>query len=260
MSTLHPTAMIDRRAELAGDVVVGPYAIVEAGVILGPGCILHAHAVVRGPSSLGAKNVIHPFAVVGGEPQAKRHTGTVSRLEVGDDNVFREHVTVHGGTEGRVTRIGASNLFMVGSHVAHDVAVGSSCVLANGVQLAGHAVVEDWVTFGGLSGVTQFVRVGESAFVAATAACERPVPPFVVMQGDRARVRGLNVVGLRRRGVPEASIRALSRAVRTLWHSKATHAEALRALVGVEDPWVKRLVDSLRSSGEIDPRSDDRLR
>jgi len=245
MPTVHPTAIVDRRAELAGDVVVGPYAIVEAGVILGSGCVLHGHAVVRGPSALGAGNVIHPFAVVGGEPQAKRHSGAASRLEVGDNNVFREHVTVHGGTEGRATRIGVSNLFMVGSHVAHDVAIGSSCVLANGAQLAGHAVVEDWVTFGGLSGVTQFVRVGESAFVAATAACERDVPPFVVMQGDRARVRGLNVVGLRRRGVPEASVRALASAVRTLWHSKATRAEALRALLGVEDPWVRRLVASL---------------
>jgi len=245
MPTVHPTAMIDRRAELAGDVVVGPYAIVEAGVVMGAGCVLHAHAVVRGPSALGAGNVIHPFAVIGGEPQAKRHSGGFSPVEVGEHNVFREHVTVHGGTEGRATRIGASNLLMVGSHVAHDVTIGSSCVVANGVQLAGHAVVEDWVTFGGLSGVTQFVRVGESAFVAATAACERDVPPFVVVQGDRARVRGLNVVGLRRRGVPEASVRALARAFRTLWHSKATRAEALRALIAVEDPWVRRLVASL---------------
>jgi UDP-N-acetylglucosamine acyltransferase len=245
MPTVHPTAMIDRRAELAGDVVVGPYAIVEAGVVMGSGCVLHAHAVVRGPSALGAGNVIHPFAVIGGEPQAKRHSGGFSPVEVGENNVFREHVTVHGGTEGRATRIGASNLLMVGSHVAHDVTIGSSCVLANGVQLAGHAVVEDWVTFGGLSGVTQFVRVGESAFVAATAACERDVPPFVVVQGDRARVRGLNLVGLRRRGVPEASVRALARAFRTLWHSKATRAEALRALIAVEDPWVRRLVASL---------------
>src|SRR5882672_1812561 len=159
MAAVHAAAIVDRRAELAEDVVVGPYAIVEAGVMLGEGCILHAHAVVRGPTRLGPRNVVHPFAVVGGEPQAKHHSGGPARVETGEANVFREHTTVHGGTEGRSTSIGTGNLFMVGAHVAHDVVVGSHCVLANSVQLAGHTVVEDWVTFGGLSGVAQHVRV-----------------------------------------------------------------------------------------------------
>jgi UDP-N-acetylglucosamine acyltransferase len=244
MSKVHPTAVVDRHAELADDVVVVPYAIVEGGVILGPGCALHAHAVVRGPAVLGARNVVHPFAVLGGEPQAKRHAGRSAGVQIGDDNVFREHVTVHGGTEGRATRVGDGNLFMVGSHVAHDVAVGSHCVLSNGAQLAGHAVVEDWVTFGGLSGVTQHVRVGESAFVAATAACERDVPPFVVVQGDRARVRGVNVVGLRRRAIPEPSIAALQRAVFKLWLSGALRAETL-AEIRSDDPYVTKLLAAL---------------
>ena len=244
--TIHPTAVVDPRAELAPDVVVGAYAIVEAGVMLAEGCVLHAHAVVRGPTSLGPRCVVHPFAVVGGEPQAKRHTaGLPARLEAGEGNVFREHVTVHGGTEGRATRIGAKNLFMVGAHVGHDGVVGSECVLSNGTQLAGHVAVEDGVTFGGLSGVAQFVRVGEGAFVAAMTGCERDVPPFVVVQGNRARVRGVNAVGLRRRGVPEASIKALARAVRGVWGGTATRAEALRALGEEEDPYVRRLLASL---------------
>lgn len=245
MARVHPTAIVDPRAELAPDVTVGPYAIVEAGVALAEGCVLHAHAVVRGPSALGAGCVVHPFAVVGGEPQAKKHSGGPARLVCGEGNVFREHVTVHGGTEGRTTRVGSGNLFMVASHVAHDVSVGSHCVLANGVQLAGHAVLEDWVTLGGMAGVAQFVRIGESAFVAALTGCERDVPPFVIVQGNRARVRGLNVVGLRRRGVPEESIRALSRAVRKLWLSRATRAEAVVALAGDGDAWVRRLVAAL---------------
>jgi UDP-N-acetylglucosamine acyltransferase len=240
-----PTAIVDPRAELAADVVVGPYAIVEAGVILGAGCVVHAHAVLRGPATLGNGNVVHPFAVIGGEPQAKRHSGSPGRLETGEGNVFREHATVHGGTDGRSTRIGSHNLFMVGSHAAHDVAVGSHCVFANGTQLAGHAVIDDWVTFGGLSGVAQHVRVGESAFVAAAAACERDVPPFVVVQGDRARVRGLNVVGLQRRGVPVESIAALRRAVRKIWMSRVPRAEALRALAGESDPYVKKLLGAM---------------
>jgi len=249
VATVHPTAVVDRRAELTADVVVGPFAVVEGGVALGPGCVLHAHAVVRGPSLLGARCAVHPFAVVGGEPQAKRHDGGPARLECGDGNTFREHVTVHGGTGGRATRIGHDNLFMVGAHVAHDAAVGSGCVLANGVLLAGHVVVEDGVRFGGLSGVGQFVRVGEGAFVAAMTGCERDVPPFVVVQGNRARVRGVNAVGLRRRGVPEQSIRALGRAVHRIWLARATMASALAELEGASDPYVRRLVAALRREG-----------
>jgi UDP-N-acetylglucosamine acyltransferase len=241
VTRVHASAIVDARAELAGDVAVGPYAVVEAGVVLGRGCVLHAHAIVRGPATLGIGNVVHPFAVIGGEPQAKRHGGAPGRLEVGDGNVFREHVTVHGGTGGGTTVIGADNLFMVGAHVAHDALVGSHCVFANAVQLAGHTTIENWATFGGLSGIAQHVRVGESAFVAAAAACERDVPPFVVVQGDRARVRGLNVVGLRRRGISETSIAALERAVCRLWLSGTTRAEAMRSLASVEDPLVRTL-------------------
>lgn len=243
---MHPTALVDPRAELGDDVAVGPYAIIEGGVTLSGGCIVQAHAIVRGTTFLAPRNVVCSFAVIGGDPQVKRDQGGPGRVEAGEDNVFREHVTVHAGTNGRTTRIGAANLLMVGAHVAHDVVVGSNCVLSNGAQLAGHAVVEDWVTFGGLSGVTQFVRVGESAFVAATAACEMDVPPFVIVQGDRARVRGLNVVGLHRRGVPEDSIRALRRAVRRLWLSPGTRAEALREIEADSDPYVRRLVAALR--------------
>jgi UDP-N-acetylglucosamine acyltransferase len=251
MTAVHPTAVVDPRSEIASDVVLGPYAIVEPGVVIGPGCVLHAHAIVRGPAVIGPRNVLHPFAVLGGEPQAKHRVHGPSPIEVGEGNVFREHFTAHGGTDGRTTRIGSGNLFMVGSHVAHDVVVGSSCVLSNGVQLAGHAVIEDWVTFGGLSGVTQRVRVGESAFVAATSACERDVPPFVVVQGDRARVRGLNYVGLRRRGVGEESILALEKAVRKIWHSRLTRREALAALEPLAragEPYVRKLLASLEAS------------
>ena len=245
MASVHATAIVDPRAEIAGDAIVGPYAIIEAGVVLGPSCVVHAHAVLRGPTVLGARNVVHPFAVVGGLAQAKRHAGGPGRLVVGDGNVIREHVTVHGGTGDTATRIGGDNLLMVGVHVAHDVTIGSHCVLSNAVQLAGHVTVADWVTFGGQSGVAQHVRVGESAFVAAAAACERDVPPFVVVQGDRARVRAVNVVGLRRRGVPETSVRALEQAVRKLWLSRTTRVDALQSLAGAEDPFVRALVASL---------------
>lgn len=216
---IHPTAIVSPRAEIGDDVEIGPYVVIEAGV------------------RMGARNVVHPFAVIGGPPQIRKTTDVGQRkqqggLVIGDDNVIREHVTINVSTGARSTAIGSNNLLMAGCHVAHDVVVGSRCVIANGVQLAGHVTVEDWVTFGGLAAVAQFVRVGESAFVAGGAMCERNVPPFVIVQGDRARVRALNVVGLERRGVPAQSIAALKRATSALFHSRGdrSFAEALASL------------------------------
>jgi UDP-N-acetylglucosamine acyltransferase len=244
-SRVHPTAVVDSRAELADDVEVGPYAVVGAGAQIGAGSSLSAHAVVLGPATLGAGNVVHPFALIGGPPQDKRSFPSgESRLVVGERNTFREHVTVHRGTEGRPTRIGSDNLFMVGAHVAHDATVGSFCTFANAVQLAGHATVEDHATFGGLSGVAQFVTVGQSAFVAAGAMCERRVPPFVIVQGDRARVRALNVVGLRRRGISEVSIARLQAAFRALFGGGSPRVAALRDIPR-DDPLVSALLDAL---------------
>jgi UDP-N-acetylglucosamine acyltransferase len=245
MPSVHATAVIDPTAQLGRDVFVDAYAIVGAHVTVGDGTQILAHAVVLGPTDLGRENIVHSFAVVGGVPQLKeRDRDRGSRLLVGDRNVVREHATLHRGSDAGVTRVGDDNLFMVGSHVAHDVVVGSHVTLANGAQLAGHAEVEDYATFGGLSGVAQFVRVGESAFVAAGAMCERRVPPFVIVQGDRARVRALNVVGLRRRGVPEESIAALSVAFRRLFAGGAALQRALES-VPRTDPYVLTLIEAL---------------
>lgn len=242
--SVHATALVDPRAEVDPSVEIGPYCVVGAGVVLGAGTRLVSHVVVEGPTAIGRGNVIHPFAVLGGEPQHKRHQGGPTRLVVGDANVIREHVTVHRGTDGGTTSVGSHNLLMVGCHVAHDVALGSHVTVANGVQLAGHAVVEDYATFGGLAGIAQRVRVGESAFVAAGAMVEREVPPFVIVQGDRARVRALNKVGLRRRGVGEESIAALERAYRVLFASGRTLREAA-AVVEQGDAYVAKLVAAM---------------
>ncbi len=239
----HPTAIVDAHAEIAEDVEVGPYAVVGA-VRIGAGCRIGAHAMVVGKLTMGERNVVHPFAVLGGPPQHKRVGGEASRVEIGDDNVFREHVTVHCGTRDSITRIGSNNLFMVQSHVAHDVTVASHCVVANAVQLAGHVVLDDYATFGGLAGVAQFVRIGESAFVAAGAMVERDVPPFCIAQGDRARVRAVNRVGLERRGIPKASVDEIERVFRAVFHAKSPRVEALRA-IETSDPLATRLVAAL---------------
>jgi UDP-N-acetylglucosamine acyltransferase len=246
MATVHPSAIVERYVELDDDVVVGPFCHVQAGVRVGKGTRLLGHVVLAGNTTIGPGNTFHPFAVVGGEPQIRKGssgatTETGGALLIGEGNVFRESVTVSVSSGDGATTIGSNNLFMAGCHVAHDVAVGSRCVVANAVQLAGHVAVEDWVTFGGLSGAAQHVRIGEGAFVAAGAMCERDVPPFVIAQGDRARVRALNVVGLERRGVPPESIAALRRAFARLWSAREGGFEdALRSLER-SDAWVARL-------------------
>jgi UDP-N-acetylglucosamine acyltransferase len=251
---IHPTAIVDARAELAPDVEVGPYCIVGPGVRIDEGTRLLGHVIVGGHSVIGKNNVLHPFAVIGGDPQIRKTAeriddagARVASLVIGADNVFREHVTVGVSSGATPTSIGAKNLFMAGAHVAHDVVVGSHCVIANAVQLAGHVVVEDWVTFGGLSGVAQHLRVGQSAFVAAGAMCERDVPPFVIVQGDRARVRALNVVGLERRGLAPESIAKLKKAfARTFVRRPADMGfdDAVRDL-DRSDPFVDALARAL---------------
>jgi UDP-N-acetylglucosamine acyltransferase len=256
---IHFTAVVAPHVEIADDVEIGPHCVVEPGVRIGQGTKLLSHVVVTGRTTIGARNVLHPFCVIGGAPQIKKHERVPTALSatpprhalvIGDDNVFREHVTVNVSSWTDTTTIGSKNLFMAGCHVAHDVAVGSHCVVANAVQLAGHVVVEDWVTFGGLSAVAQHVRVAESAFVAGGAMCERNVPPFVIVQGDRARVRALNLVGLERRGIPTESIAALRRAFarlygqRTVDSARVTFDEALAAL-DVSDPCVAALARAL---------------
>lgn len=261
-SRIHPTAVVDPRAELADDVEVGPYSIVGPGVRIDRGSRLLAHVVIGGGAVIGQGNVFHPFAVIGGAPQIRKLVpgqteGEVPEehgaLFIGAENVFREHVTVSLSSGAKATTLGSKNLFMAGAHVAHDVTVGSHCVVANAVQLAGHVTVEDWVTFGGLSGVAQWLRVGESAFVAAGAMCERDVPPFVIVQGDRARVRALNVIGLERRGLAPASIAHLKRAfarTHVRRESGVSFDDAVRDL-DRSDPLVAAFARALEGKGGL---------
>jgi UDP-N-acetylglucosamine acyltransferase len=259
MARVHPTSVVEPNVEIADDVVIGPFCHVHSGARIGAKSHLSSHVVVMGRVTLGAANVIHPFVVIGGEAQVRKAGPSADRrsgaLEIGDHNVIREGVTVNTSSNGGKTRIGSHNLLMAGSHVAHDVVMGSHCVVANGVQLAGHVVVDDWVTFGGLAAVAQHLHVGESAFVAAGAMCERDVPPFVIVQGDRARVRALNVVGLERRGLPPESVEALRAAFRHLWGPRvASFDEGLRRLDRT-DPWVATLGAWLEApTREIRPR------
>jgi UDP-N-acetylglucosamine acyltransferase len=249
VAEIHPSAVVDRSAKLAADTVIGPYCVVGAQVVIGAGTELDSHAIVQGPTQIGARNRIRPFCCLGGPPQDKSWQGEPTQLEIGDDNEFREQVTVHRGTTkgGGLTRIGSRCLLMVGAHVAHDCRLGDEIVLANLTTLGGHVQLGDRVVCGGQVAVAPFVRLGRACFVAGGAMVERDVPPFVIAQGDRARVRALNKVGLRRMGVPADSVRALERAFRILFRSGQPLASALIAVTSElsRDAYVAELCASL---------------
>jgi UDP-N-acetylglucosamine acyltransferase len=217
--TIHPTAIVSPEAELHADVEIGPYAIIGPGVVLETGVRVGSHAVVSGPTLVGAHTRIFPHAVLGEDPQDLKYDGGESRLIIGQHNTFREFSTANRGTAagGGITRIGDHNLFMAYSHVAHDCVVGSHCVFANSANLAGHVTVQDHVVLGGLVAVHQHSRIGRCAMAGGGAMVAQDVPPYTIAQGDRARLFGLNMVGLRRAGVPEAVITALKGAWRALF-------------------------------------------
>jgi len=243
---VHSTAVVDPGAELGDGVRIGPLCHVGGGVVIDADTELVSHATVLGPSRIGRRNRIYPQATLGAAPQDRSFRGEPTTLVVGDDNEFRESVTVHRGTPkgGGVTRIGSGCLFMVGSHVAHDCTVGDAVTLANLTSLGGHVVVESRVVTGGHVAVAPFVRIGEIAFAAGGAMIERAVPPFVVVSGDRARVRGLNTVGLERAGVPEESREALERAYRALFRKGTPMSVALAEVEPAlsNDPFVAKLL------------------
>jgi UDP-N-acetylglucosamine acyltransferase len=234
-------------------VVVGPFAVVGPHVALGPGVELAPHAHVTGRTRIGARTRIFPFAVVGEEPMDKKFAGEVSYLEIGCDNVIREHATIHVGTEkgGGTTRIGDDNLIMNGAHVAHDVQVGSHVILASFSGCAGHVEVGDFAVLGAYTGVHQFARVGESVMTAANTMLAQDAPPFALMAGDRAHLAGINAVGLKRRGFPPPVRRAIKHAYHVLFFSKLSLAEAiprLREEGAGEVPEVARLLRFLETS------------
>lgn len=230
MSRLHPTAVIDSRADLDCDVEVGAYSVIGAGVRIGKGCKIDSHAVIQGRTTLGEGNVIFPFATVGTVPQDLKYKGEPSELLIGDRNTIREYVSLNPGTAGggMITRVGDQNLLMMHCHIAHDCAVGNRNVIANGATLGGHVVIEDFVIVGGLVGIHQFVRIGTGAIIGAGSMVSKDVPPYSNATGDRARLHGLNLEGLKRRGFDKAVIATIRRAYRIVFHSKLRLDDALK--------------------------------
>jgi UDP-N-acetylglucosamine acyltransferase len=248
---IHPSAIISPTAEIPADTEIGPYSIIGDHVTLGPGCRLLGHVVLQGPSTFGARNLFHPFVSIGGKTQDLKYTGEPTGLEVGDDNEFREFVTVNRGTAiGEKTIIGSHNLFLTYAHVAHNCVVGNHCIFSNNGTLAGHVTVEDHAIISGLAAVHQFCRIGRHSIVGGCSKIVQDVPPYFVADGNPAEVRAVNHVGLQRRGFPDDTISALRKALRLLYNKSLNTSQAVQQ---VEDqlggvPEVRHLIDFVRTS------------
>jgi UDP-N-acetylglucosamine acyltransferase len=249
---VHPTAVVDAEARLDDGVTVGPYAVIGAGATIGADTEIGPHVVVDGIVRIGARCRFTGQASIGTPPQDLKYQGSPTRLEIGDDNIVREFVTMNRATEhgGGVTKVGSHGMFMAYAHVAHDCVVGDHVVMANAATLAGHVTIEDHAIVGGLVAIHQFVRIGESAILGGGAMVTQDIAPYCMAAGDRAVLHGLNLIGLKRRGFPPATIAALRSAYRTIFRSGLRLADALDQVRAdaADDPSVAHFVEFIEAS------------
>jgi UDP-N-acetylglucosamine acyltransferase len=231
MPAIHPTAVVDPTALIGPSTTIGPYSVIGAGVTLGEGCRVHNHVSIAGPTHIGDGNEFYPFCSIGQRSQDLKYKEEPTYLEIGNHNTFREFVTVNRGTAPEsVTRIGSHGTFLAYAHVAHDCTVGSHVIFSNNGTLAGHVTVGDHAVIGGLSGVHQFCRIGDHAIIGGCTKIVQDVPPFLIADGNPAEVRGVNMIGLERRGFTSESIRELREAYKIIYRSNRNTAQALEQL------------------------------
>lgn len=249
---VHPTAIIDPEAEIGAGVTIGPYCVIGPAVVLGEGCWLQNHVTLCGPSKIGARNRFYAYCSIGQQSQDLKYAGEPTYLEIGDENTFREFVTVSRATgKGNATRVGNHGNFLAYSHIAHDCDVRDRVIFSNNATLGGHVMVEEYAVLGGLTAVHQFCRIGKHAITGGCTKIVQDVPPFMLTDGNPAEVRGINLVGLERRGFSADSIRALKEAYRILYRAKLNTKQALEELARnglAETPEVNDLMQFIESS------------
>lgn len=230
-SQIHPTAIVDARAEIGPGTIIGPYCIVEADVVLGPDCWLQHHVTLAGPMVAGARNKFFAYSSIGQQTQDLKYLGEPTYLEIGNENTFREFVTVNRSTASTgKTRIGNCGNFLAYSHIGHDCMVGDAVVFSNNGTLAGHVEVGDHAIMGGLTAVHQFCRLGRYAITGGCSKIVQDIPPFMIADGNPAKVRGINLVGLERSGFAPESIKIIKEAFRLIYRSKYNTRQAIEAI------------------------------
>ena len=229
--TIHPTAIVDPAAEIGAGTIIGPYCIISAGVVLGPECWLQNHVTLNGPTRAGARNKFYASCSIGQQSQDLKYAGEPTHLEIGDENVFREFVTVNRSTtaDGK-TQIGSRGNFLAYSHIAHDCVVGDAVIFSNNGTLAGHVQVADQVIMGGLTAVHQFCRIGRLAITGGCSKIVQDIPPFMIADGNPAEIRGINLVGLERNGLSPESVKSIKEAFRLLYRSKHNTRQAIESV------------------------------
>ncbi|ASF47261.1 acyl-ACP--UDP-N-acetylglucosamine O-acyltransferase [Methylovulum psychrotolerans] len=229
---IHPTALIDRKAEVAEGVTIGAYSVIGADVKIASGTQIGSHVVVKGPTSIGKDNRIYQFASIGEDPQDKKYAAEVTRLEIGDRNTIREFTSMHRGTkqDRSVTRIGSDNLFMAYTHVAHDCLIGDHVIMANGASLAGHVRLNSHAILGGFTLVHQFTQIGEYSFAAMGSAITQDVPPFIMVGGKPTRPHGINSVGMERNGISADDIRLIRKAYKIIYKTNLRLEDAIEQM------------------------------
>ncbi|WP_435214805.1 acyl-ACP--UDP-N-acetylglucosamine O-acyltransferase [Luminiphilus sp. nBUS_16] len=249
---IHPTAIIDAKAEISDSVTVGPYVVIGPDVKIGPDTIIEPHVVIRGPTTIGARNHIYQFSTVGEATPDLKYHDEPTELLIGDDNIIRENVTIHRGTvqDRGVTQLGDHNLIMAYVHVGHDSVVGNNTILVNNTALAGHVVVGDWAILSGYTLVHQFCKIGAHSFSGMGTAIGKDVPAFVTVAGSPAEAKTINSEGLRRRGFSSHTVAELRRAYKIIYRQGLTLDNAVQRLEGMvkETPELQMLVDSLINS------------
>jgi UDP-N-acetylglucosamine acyltransferase len=249
---IHPTALVDPNAELDSDVEVGPYSIIRDHVKIGGGTVIGSHVVIDPYVDIGPECRVFQFASVGGVPQALKFAGEETWVKIGRKTIVREFVTINRGTEfgGGITEIGEENFLMAYCHIAHDCKTGQKVIMANNATLAGHIIIGDFVTVGGLTAIHQFVRIGDYAYIGGKSAVVKDIPPYVIASGDRAMLYGLNSVGLKRNGMPQETLSVLKKMYRIIYRIGLTINEAIeRVQAEIEPlPEVKKFVEFLKTS------------
>ena len=248
---IHPTAVIHAKARIGAGCVIGPYCVIGEQVTIGAGCRLHSHVVIDGHTTLGEGNEIFPFASIGLKTQDLKWKGGLTRTQIGSHNTFREYVTIHSATgDGEVTTVGSHNHILAYCHIAHNVTLGDHVIMSNVATLAGHIVVEDRAVIGGLAAVHQFCRIGTMSIIGGCSKVVQDVPPYMMADGNPARARTINKVGLERNGVSEPAQAALKHAYKILFREGLTIPNALARIESdlLALPELRRLVEFVRAS------------
>ena len=253
LQNIHPTAILSGDVKLGEGVEIGPYTIIEGEVTIGSGSIIGPHVVIKGPTVLGRDCRVYQFASIGEVPQDLKFKGERTELIIGDGNVIREYVTLNRGTQGGggKTILGNENFIMAYVHIAHDCHIGNQNILANTATLAGHVTIQNFTTIGAFVAVHQFTRIGSYAFVSGMTAVRMDIVPFVKVSGDKAKLYGLNIIGLQRRGISEEAIAALKKAYKWVFRSQERMTEAIKRIEGDAIwvfPEVQKLVAFLKTS------------